>query len=62
MRASDRSMKWLVVGPVVLYAGLPLLGPLVAVVTVRIAGAPGNSAATMSGLPSADALSTTISS
>ncbi|HJU86126.1 MAG TPA: sulfate ABC transporter permease subunit [Gemmatimonadota bacterium] len=32
MRASDRSFRWLIVGPVLLYAGLLLMGPLVAVV------------------------------
>ena len=33
MRASDRPLKWLVVGPVLLYAALLLFGPLAAVVT-----------------------------
>ncbi len=41
MRASDRSMKWLIVGPVVLYATLLLLGPLVAVVTGAFAEGAG---------------------
>ena len=32
MPASDRRTNWLVVGPVLLYTGLLLLGPIVAVV------------------------------
>ena len=41
MRASDRTGKWLIVVPVVAYAALLLLGPLLAVVTGALADGVG---------------------
>lgn len=41
MRASDRSRKWLIVAPVILYAGLLLIGPIGAVITGAFAEGAG---------------------
>jgi sulfate transport system permease protein len=41
VRASDRSRKWLIVAPVILYAGLLLIGPIGAVITGAFAEGAG---------------------